>query len=125
LAVSKKYKRKLIRHDKVFYWYVKADYDDAGKINVHVLSEDKNFIVAYELGQVSEQKKIPFIVVVGKESLGYKGERTGWIRVQTPIWDDLSATPSFVGTIIDWCSSEKEKIVLVDWKGEFEHECIQ
>ncbi|MCU6792616.1 hypothetical protein OB236_10840 [Paenibacillus sp. WQ 127069] len=117
--MSKKYKRKIVRQGKFFYWYVKSDYDDEGKIKVYILSEDKKFIVAYEIGQViKQQKKSPFLVVMGKEFVGFVGDRKD-IRVQTPpIWDDLSATPSLVGKIIDWCYSEKKEIVLVNWKGE-------
>ncbi|OMF08752.1 hypothetical protein BK127_27810 [Paenibacillus sp. FSL H7-0331] len=119
MAVSKKSKRKIVHQGKVFYWYVNSDYDDEGRIKVHILSEDKKFIVAYEIGQVSKQKKSPFLVVMGKEFVGFSGDRMGYIRVQTPpIWDDLSATPSLVGKIIDWCYSEKKEIVLVNWKGE-------
>jgi hypothetical protein len=119
LAESKKSKRKIVRQGKVFYWYVNSDYDDEGRIKAHILSEDKKFIVAYEIGQVSKHKKSPFLVVMGKEFVGFSGDRMGYIRVQTPpIWDDLSATPSFVGKIIDWCYSEKKEIVLVNWKGE-------
>ncbi|MEK3917240.1 hypothetical protein [Paenibacillus sp. FSL H7-0331] len=117
--MSKKFKRKIVRQGKVFYWYVKSDYDDEGKIKVYILSEDKKFIVAYEIGQViKQQKKSPFLVVMGKEFVGFVGDHMD-IRVQTPpIWDDLSATPSLVGNIIDWCYSEKKEIVLVNWKGE-------
>lgn len=117
MAISKKYRRKIIRHGKIYFWYVNSDYDDEGKINVHILSEDKKFIVTYEIGQVSKQRKEPFVVVVGKEFEGYVGKREGYIRVQTPLWDDFSATPGLVGEIIDWCYTKKEEITLVDWMG--------
>ncbi|PUA39796.1 hypothetical protein C8Z91_06910 [Paenibacillus elgii] len=118
MGVSKKNRRKIIRQGKVFYWYVNPDYDDAGKINVHVLSEDKKFIVAYEVGQVRRMGKSPYLVVMGREFTGYRLQRTGYIRVRTPVWDDFPATPLLVGKIIEWCDSEKKEIVLVDWKGE-------
>ncbi|SCW80389.1 hypothetical protein SAMN04487970_105141 [Paenibacillus tianmuensis] len=118
MGISKKNRRKIIRQGKVFYWYVNPDYDDAGKIKVHILSEDKKFIVAYEIGQVSRMGKSPYLVVIGQEFNGYSLQRTGYIRAWTPAWDDFPATPLLVGKIIDWCYSEKQEIVLVDWKGE-------
>ncbi|RAV18758.1 hypothetical protein DQG23_23775 [Paenibacillus contaminans] len=118
MAVSKQYKRKFVYQDIVFYWYVNPDYDDEGKINVHILSNDKKFIVAYEIGQASIHKKNPFLVVMGNEFIGYSEKRTGYFRVRTPIWHDAVATPSFVKTIIEWCFSDKKEIVLVNWMGE-------
>lgn len=48
---KKKYKRKIVRSNRLFYWYVEPDIDDEGIIKLHIVSEDKKLIVTYEVGQ--------------------------------------------------------------------------
>lgn len=51
MGVRKKYKRKIVRSNRLFYWYVEPDIDDEGIIKLHIVSEDKKLIVTYEVGQ--------------------------------------------------------------------------
>lgn len=117
MGVKRKYKRKFIHMNKLFYWYVNP-FDDEGKINLYILSEDKKFIVAYEIGQASKQNSKPFIVIMGKEFEGLSNDYTGYRRVLTPVWEDRLITPRLVGKIIDWCYSPKNEITLANWLGE-------
>lgn len=118
MAVSRKLRRKIVRLDRVFYWYVAPDYDDAGVHKLHILSEDKKFIVAYELDQADKPNWRPMLVVMGKEFEGLSGDYTGYRRVLTPIWQDKLITPKRVGEIIDWCYSKEKELILVNWMGE-------
>ncbi|WP_040948945.1 hypothetical protein [Gorillibacterium massiliense] len=118
MGVNTKYRRKMVRHNSVFYWYVTPDYEDAGIVKLHILSEDKKFIVTYELGQVSRLKKKPFIVIMGIEFEGLNSDYLGYRRVLTPLWKDDIITPGLVGMIIDWCYSTEKDITLVNWQGE-------
>ena len=68
MPARKKNRRKLRFDQRDFLWYVRDDHDSAAKV-LHVLSDDKQFIVTYELGQ-SGSSRPPFVVVVGRESPG-------------------------------------------------------
>ena len=71
MGVQKKYKRKIIRANRLFYWYVKQDFDDEGVMKLHIVSEDKKFIVSYETGQRSRgQQASPILVISGKKFEG-------------------------------------------------------
>lgn len=37
MGVRKKYKRKMIRSNRLFYWYVEPDIDDEGIIKLHII----------------------------------------------------------------------------------------
>jgi hypothetical protein len=117
MGVNTKGKRKLVHRGMSYFWYVKEDDEDFGRIKLFIVSEDKRFIVSYEVGQ-SKQERIPFIVVMGLEFGGLEnGVRSGWVRVQTPLWDDEVMTPGLVKTIIDWSLMDKKHLIFVDWNG--------
>jgi len=118
MGVRSKYKRKIIRKDRLYYWYVDPDYDDEGKIKLHIVSEDKKLIVTYEVGQCSIKSKDPFIVIIGEEFEGWTNKYTGYRRVLTPKWKDDIITPQLVGEIIDWCLLKDKHIRIVNWNGE-------
>lgn len=115
---KKKYKRKIVRFNRLFYWYVEPDIDDEGIIKLHIVSEDKRLIVTYEVGQHSIKNKIPFIVIIGEEFEGWTLEYIGYRRVLTPKWSDEIITPKLIGEIIDWCLLKDKEINIVNWKGE-------
>ncbi|MFB9326187.1 hypothetical protein ACFFSY_09710 [Paenibacillus aurantiacus] len=117
LGVNTKGKRKIVHCEKSYFWYVKEDDEDYGRIKIFIVSDDKKFIVSYEVGQ-SKQERIPFVVVMGLEFGGLKnGGRSSWVRVQTPLWDDDVITPGLVKTIIEWSLMGKDSLVFVDWNG--------
>ncbi|MCQ4088413.1 hypothetical protein [Saccharibacillus sp. JS10] len=120
MGVRKKYKRKIIRSNRLFYWYVQPDFDDEGLNKLHIISEDKNFLITYEVGQHNNEKQKPNIVIMGKEFEGWIEEYIGYRRVLTPKWDDGIITPKLVGDIIDWCLSKDKEIKIVNWNGEIQ-----
>jgi hypothetical protein len=63
MGIQTKYRRKIIFDGRCFVWYVKED-DDLLNLVLHVLSEDKQFIVQYPLAQAPENL---YITVLGKE----------------------------------------------------------
>lgn len=117
LGVNTKGKRKLVQGEKSYYWYVKEDDEDYGRIKLFIVSDDKKFIVSYEVGQ-AHKVRIPFIVIIGLEFGGLENNgRSGWVRVQTPLWDDDVITPGLVKTIIEWSLMDKDSLIFVDWTG--------
>ncbi|OPH56992.1 hypothetical protein BC351_26660 [Paenibacillus ferrarius] len=91
--------------------------EDYGRINLSIISEDKKLIVSYHVAQ-SEHNKTPHIVIQGQEFVGLENHyRQGWVRVQTPSWDDHMITPGLVRTIIDGCLLPKDQLIFVDWEG--------
>ncbi|WP_256337953.1 hypothetical protein [Paenibacillus sp. 276b] len=117
MGVRKKYKRKIVRSNRLFYWYVEPDIDDEGIIKLHIVSEDKKLIVTYEVGQHSVKNKPPHIVIIGEEFEGWTTEYIGYRRVLTPKWSDEIIMPKLIGEIIDWCLLI-DKEIIVNWKGE-------
>lgn len=116
-GVNKKGRRKFVHGEKNYFWYVKEDDEDYGRIKLFIVSEDKKFNVSYEAGQ-SKRDQMPFIVVIGLEFGGLEnGGRNGWVRIQTPSWDDDVITPGLVKIIIEWSLMDKENLILVDWAG--------
>jgi len=118
MGVRTKFKRKIIRSNRLFYWYVEPDFDDAGIIKLHIVSENKQLLVTYEVGQFSVKNKTPFIVIIGEEFEGWTKEDIGYRRVLTPKWSDEIITPKLIGEIIDWCLLKDKEITIVNWNGE-------
>lgn len=117
MGVNTKGKRKFVHGEKSYFWYVKEDDEDYGRIKLFIVSEDKKFNVSYEVGQ-SKKDRIPFIVIIGLEFGGLEsGGRSGWVRIQTPLWGDDVITPGLVKTILEWSLMDKEKLIFVDWEG--------
>ncbi|MDC0764286.1 hypothetical protein POF51_26555 [Brevibacillus sp. AG] len=117
MGVNSKGKRKLEHSGRTYYWIVQQDIEDYGRINLSIVSEDKKFIVSYHVGQ-STNSETPYIVVKGIEFGGLENySRQGWVRIQTPSWEDSFITPGLVKTIIDWCLLRKDRLTFVDWEG--------
>ncbi|WP_079912538.1 hypothetical protein [Paenibacillus sp. 32352] len=118
MGVNSKGRRKLEYCDTTYYWNVHQDAEDYGRINLSIVSEDKKFIVSYHVAQ-TDYDKTPHIVVKGMEFAGLENHpHKGWVRVQTPIWDDRIVTPSLVKTIIEWCLRPKVQLIFVNCAGK-------
>ena len=118
MAISKKGKRKLVRYDRIFYWYMKETDDWMHAYSgpqLHVVSDDRKFLVSYQPGQQNEN---PFLIIKGREYEGLPDIGGPWVRVKVPHWEDKAITPGFVRRLIDWCLEEKDEIVLVDYLGK-------
>ncbi|MBY0202416.1 hypothetical protein J2T16_004496 [Paenibacillus intestini] len=119
MGVSKKHKRSIIRANRLFFWYVKPDLDDEGIMKLHIISEDRKFIVAYEVGQcIRGHLEVPMLVIIGKEFEGWTADYMGHRRVRTPVWNDGVVTPRLIGKIIDWCLMKDKEVISLNWKGE-------
>lgn len=85
MGVNSKGTRKLVYSGFTYYWNVKQDAKDYGRINLNIVSEDRKFIVSYHVAQTNHEK-IPHILVKGIRFGGLDNHyRVGWVRVQTPI----------------------------------------
>jgi hypothetical protein len=123
MGILKKGKRKIIRNDRVFYWWV-GENDDDDRLHLSIASDDKSFIVDYMLGQKDASRmfspKEPLIIVKGKWFKGLSDCGGCWKRFLVPEWEDDIITPSLVAEIIDWCYVT-EPVIQVDYRGE----CIE
>lgn len=120
MAVSNKGKRKIVRDDRVLYWYMKESEDWMHAYpgpQLHIISEDKNFAISYQPRQENEN---PFVIVKGNEFEGLDCSGNQWIRVKVPEWDDTQITPGFVRRLIDWCLDVNNERVRVDYLGRVE-----
>jgi hypothetical protein len=115
MGIRTKYRRKIIFGGRCFAWYIKED-DDLPNLVLHVLSEDKQFIVQYQLAQAPENL---YITVLGKEFYGAMGTGGVWRRFRCPRWDNENGmvTPGTVRKLLEWCLTESDDIVEVDYLG--------
>ncbi|MEK3835207.1 MULTISPECIES: hypothetical protein [unclassified Paenibacillus] len=49
MGVNKKGRRKFVHGEKSYFWYVKEDDEEHGRIKLFIVSEDKKFNVSYEV----------------------------------------------------------------------------
>ncbi|GKX59649.1 hypothetical protein [Leminorella grimontii] len=121
MAISKKSLRKIIRNDREFFWCVREDDDDDGRLYLVIFSEDRTFHISYMLDQKNRELQFsppnPFIIVKGKEFKGLDGLGKYWERFLTPDWESKVMTPSLVAKIIDWCLAVEE-VTSVNFRGE-------
>lgn len=102
MAVATKNLRKLRHKERDFVWFVAPD-TDSGDLILHVVSDDKKFLVHYVLGQRSDQA---LIVVIGPEFAGASTGRNH-TRFRCPRFETNGiATPSAVVRLIDWCLTD-------------------
>ena len=98
MGVRKKGRHKLDVEGRAFLWYVKPD-DDSAAFILHVLSDDKRFIVQYKLLQQEARR---YLTVIGKEFGRVPGTGNCWRRFRCPAWEkDGVITPSSVRKLID------------------------
>jgi hypothetical protein len=113
MGVRKKGRRRIDVEGRPFLWYVCDDPDSADTV-LHIISEDKGFIVQYHLGQTGE----PFLIVLGPDFPGVPDAGGCWLRFRCPRWEtDSGVTPGGVRRLIDWCLSAHKELVEVDWRG--------
>jgi hypothetical protein len=115
MAVRTKGRRKIMVNQRQFVWYIADDYDSNDNV-LHVVSEDKKFIVNYHLGQ-PEQKR--FIATFGSEFPGLPDAGGCWIRVLCPEWEQNSViTPGSIHRLVDWCLNQERELIRVDDGGK-------
>lgn len=115
MAVTTKNRRKLLINNRRFIWYIRDDPDSADFV-LHVISEDKNFIVVYHLHQPESTR---YLIIIGKEFPGLANAGGNWIRVRCPQWEtNHSITPASVHRLIEWCFLDEKELIRVNWLGQ-------
>jgi hypothetical protein len=116
MGVSTKSRRKLIVDGRSYVWYVKED-DDSPDYVLHVLSDDKQFIVQFHLGQHNETCHL---TVIGSDFKRVIGTGSSWRRFRCPEWrsDNSAITPKNVRSLIEWCQLSSAVITEVDCYGK-------
>lgn len=115
MAITTKKRRKLVINNRRFIWYIKDDSDSAGFV-LHVISEDKNFIVAYHLHQPESTR---YLIILGQEFPGLSDAGGNWIRVRCPQWEmNHIITPASVRRLIEWCLFNEQELIRVNWLGQ-------
>ena len=113
MAISAKRRNKITVNQRQYVWYVKLCDDNNGH-TLHVISEDKRFIVQYDFVNPSGRH---FITVMGKEfnSLAPSPYRR---RFRCPQWDiDGVITPARVRELIEWSARNGTTLIEVDYHG--------
>lgn len=102
MPARKTNRRKLTFKDREFLWYVRDDPDSTAKV-LHVLSDDKRFVVKYELMQGGKSRP-SFVIVVGREFPGLPTAGGSWTRLRCPTWKgDYKIDGKFVHRLLEWC----------------------
>jgi hypothetical protein len=114
MAVSTKGRRKLVVAGRLFLWEVNEIFfvNEKGAL-MHVLAEDKRFIVRY--GVTLEGWKV---TVVGREFPGAPEHRCVQMHFECPNFENRGAiTPGGVRKFVEWCLSPDKQLVQIDWQG--------
>jgi hypothetical protein len=113
MGVLKKGRHRINVRGRPFVWYVCDDSDSSDKV-LHVIAEDKGFIVQYHLGQSGE----PLLSVLGHDFPGVPDAGGCRLRFRCPRWEtDSVVTPGGVRRLIEWCLSANKELIEVDWRG--------
>jgi hypothetical protein len=116
MGTRKKKRNTLTIADRLYLWYVKQD-EDSNSYILHVISEDKRFIVHYHLQQEESHRHI---TVLGKEFGRVSGTGNCWRRFRCPAWEnDRAITPSSVKQLIEWSQQTDGITEEVDYTGIF------
>jgi hypothetical protein len=116
MGISTKSRRKLIVDRRSYVWYVKEDEDSPDYV-LHVLSDDKQFIIQFHLGQHDETCHL---TVIGSDFKRVIGTGSSWRRFRCPEWrsENGAITPKNVRNLIEWCQSSSGLITEVDFNGK-------
>lgn len=107
MAVKKKNRRSIQCFNQSYIWYVCEDNDHWDRNVLHIISPDKQMILAYPV-----QNTTPYIVSIGKN---FQNQRLHcWKRYLYPYDDVYPITPKFVCELIDW-ALHGEGGVEVEW----------
>ncbi len=115
MGISTKNRRKLTIDDRCYVWYVIEDCDSSNYV-LHVLSDDKQFIVHYHLKQHDDARHLTVLGAEFRRAIGTGGV---WRRFRCPKWDVENdvVTPRNVRNLIDWCQSSGD-VIEVDYAGK-------
>ena len=103
VEVSRKGRRNIIYKNQAFVWWVGENEEDEGRIWLNVVSEDKQIILAYRVGEGDF-----FVVSKGRF---FQGEKTSgcWEKYWYPMQDvPMAVTPKFVHALIAWAVAGRD-----------------
>jgi hypothetical protein len=81
MGVRKSGRRRIEVAGRSFVWYVCGDPDSLDMV-LHVVSEDKRFLVNYHIAQPGE----PLLIVIGRDFPGVHDVGGVWRRFRCPRW---------------------------------------
>lgn len=133
MGVAKKGKRKLIYKDKVFFWWVGNDEEFEWEVMLHVVSEDKNIVLIYNIGDRTTPVISQGRMFQGKKSSGqweryfypnpfvlenlqtapFEQVSQTCRRYITPKPPQISVTPRFVSALVAWAVDGKDAIMKI------------
>ena len=103
MGVNRKGRRRIVYKNKPFVWWVGKNKEDEDKIWLNIVSEDKNIVLAYRVGEGDF-----FVVSKGR---CFQGKKTSgcWERYWYPMKEPpMVVTPEFVCEMIAWAVDGKD-----------------
>lgn len=111
MAVANKGKRKININGVSYRWFVRESdegVDVGANTSLSILSENKDFHIAYPIGQTGEHD---FVIVIGPLFGGQGAFGKTWQRILCPTWRTADGvTPRLVREIVEWALSEKTNV---------------
>lgn len=97
MGVSKKGRRSIVYKSQTFVWWVGEDDESCGEIWLNIVSEDKNVVLSYRVGEGDYYVVSKGRIFQGKKTSGY------WERYAYPMKSPpMVITPDFVHRMISW-----------------------
>ena len=115
MAVAAKNRRSIEVGGQSYLWWVAEDEEAYGAFTLTVVSQDKHLLVKYQLIQPDETRHL---VVLGR-SFRQRTDCGGpWRRFRCPAFgaDDM-VTPRDVARLIEWCTTDSDALIEIDWRG--------
>lgn len=97
MGISKKGRRSIVYKSQAFVWWVGKDEESCDEIWLNIVSDDKNIILSYRVGEGG-------FYVISKGRI-FQGKKTSgsWERYSYPMKSPpLVITPGFVKEMIAW-----------------------
>ncbi len=119
MVAETKRRRRIIVDEDVYLWHIQKSSDPGGPIywyyQVRIITEDRGGNIIYPLLSKGES---PFVVLYGKRFEHLLDSTGQSILFRCPRFerDDGAITPQSVKDLIQWCLSDGEPRIWVDWK---------
>jgi hypothetical protein len=116
MAISARSRRRIEVDEGSYLWWVAEHEDACGTPVLTVVSEDKHFLVKYQLLQSDD---VRHVVVLGRDFRKRTDCGGRWRRFRCPAFGTLeTVTPKGVAALVRWCKEGSDALVEVDWRGK-------
>ncbi|MBZ0317602.1 MAG: hypothetical protein K8L91_14365 [Anaerolineae bacterium] len=121
MVAETKRRRKFIADEHVYVWHIQESGDPGGPLywsyQVRVITEDRSGNIIYPLLSKGES---PFVVLYGKrfEHLLDGTRQSVLFRCPRFERENGAITPQSVKDLIQWCLSDSEPRIRVNWKNQ-------